>query len=219
MKPIKILLLIVGLPLLGAFLTPSSGARANPYRQINVKPVYQHHEIAAIQNSRRIVSIASVAQINPAYTSAYSPDGYDSASQADILAELRRVNLRLDAADRAAKAAVGAGVIPPGVKPSPMPGADEPARPIGKGGASSGGAVGVAVLNAKCAACHQASKLTTDQRFTLLDAKGNPVPLTDKQKMRVLTRTYSASMPPPMNIHNISSLTDVEFAALVDLYQ
>lgn len=183
-----------------------------------------------VQHRKRIVQIVSVAQINPAYTSAYSPDGYDSATQADILNELRRLGYRLDqVAAIAAKAAAqqvpatvpptAPPVVPPVSVPAPVPAA--PVGPMGvlpKGG-QVGGAVGIAVLTAKCAACHQQGKLAPDQRFVLLDVKGNLAPLTDKQKLRVVTKTYSGQMPPPMNIHGIPALTDSEFAGIVDLIQ
>ncbi len=74
-------------------------------------------------------------------------------------------------------------------------------------------------MNAKCAICHQAGKLAPDQRFTLLDAKGNLATLTDKQKFRVLTKTYSQQMPPPLNLSGVPAITDSEFAAITDLLQ
>ena len=76
---------------------------------------------------------------------------------------------------------------------------------------------GLAVLTTKCAACHQAGKLGPDQRFTLLDAKGNLAQLTDKQKARVLVRTYMKTMPPLTNSQGIASVTDEEYGSLVEV--
>lgn len=194
---------------------------AAPYRVCNVKPAqqtdYKTFQVADHVRHRQIVQIATVAQINPAYTSAYSPDGYDSASQSEILAELRRLSLALAQAN--ARAAAQQPVVLPG-QPAvtvPVPG-QPPAttlRPKGEGS----GSVGLAVLNAKCAICHQAGKLASDQRFVLLDLKGNLAPITDKLKNKVITKTYGGSMPPPNNIHGIPPVTDSEFAAIIDLIQ
>lgn len=181
---------------------------------------------------RNVVRIIDVAQINPAYLSVYSPDGYDTATQAAILTEIKALTARLDQLNLALQksqapppAAPPAGppaVIvtppatpgaPPVVTPIPVTPAPQP-RPSGT---APGGSIGLAVFAAKCAACHQAGKLLPDQKFTLLDAKGALVTLTDAQKLRVIQKTYSAQMPPPNNVHGIPGLTDSEFAAVVEL--
>ncbi len=129
--------------LLGAALAQSPVC-AGPYRTVNATPHYQpgndYHE--PTHRRRVIVDIATVAQINPAYLSAYNPDGYDAATQADILAALRQLNTRLDAQDKAnlaaliskasAPAVLSPPVAPPVATPTPPatpPGATSPARP------------------------------------------------------------------------------------------
>ncbi len=185
------------------------------------KPPTSYYYSAEHKPRQRVVEIRSrVLQINPAYTSAYSPEGFDSTTQADILSELRRLGYRLDQVAALAQAR-GSVVVPaapgqPGavVVPIPPSGSALPVKPAPKVPAAVSG---LSVLNASCAACHQAGKLDPDQRFTLLDAKGALAPLTDKQKLRVLSRAYSEEMPPPNNKFGIPPLTDPEFAALVEL--
>ncbi len=202
---------------------------AGPTYQPTYQPTYNSNE------QRRLVEIVSsrVLQINPAYFSAYSPDGYDSATQADILVALRSLQARLDAQDKAAiaalliKAATGPtgatgppgtsapGTIPPVIPPpppAPATGVPSSARP-----ASGGGAAGLVALNLKCSACHQAGKLAPDQRFALLDARGNLSPMTAAQKLHVLIKVYRREMPPPGNLLGIGEVTDTENASIVDL--
>ncbi len=179
----------------------------------------------------RFVNIASVAQINPAYVSSYSPDTYDSSTQVELVAEVRRLRALLDAqAIAAAVLARGGTTLPPqqqAVVPQPLmpyvppvaqagqPPAVQP--PVPK--ALTGGAPGLAVLMAKCAACHQVGHIAPDQRFTMLDGKGQLSPLNDKQKLRILLKVYSGQMPPPANIQGIAPVTDAEYAMLVDALQ
>ena len=184
------------------YVAPHAGATANgSYTQ----PAVYHRRLQA--------NIVSVAQINPAYVSAYSPDGYDSATQADILNELRRLGFRLDQIAAIGKAATAAQAKVD-VGPGPVV---VPAVPMDKGKDAS--TTGLAVITAKCAVCHQAGKLAADQRFTLIDMKGNIVPLTDKQKVTLIKKTYRQQMPPPINSFNIPPLTDSEYAAIMDLIQ
>ncbi len=179
----------------------------------------------------RFVSIASVAQINPAYVSSYSPDTYDSSTQVELVAEVRRLRALLDAqAIAAAVLARGGTTLPPqqpAVVPQPLmpyvppvaqagqPPAVQP--PVPK--ALTGGAPGLAVLMAKCAACHQAGHIAPDQRFTMLDAKGQLAPLSVKQQLEMVKRVYRGTMPPPNNIQAITPVTDAEYAAIIDLFQ
>lgn len=190
----------------------------------------QHHRRRLVQ-----VELIQVAAISPAYTSAYSPDGYDSATQAGILTELRRLGIANDVqmkilqvlAQRPVYVPVavvpGSPIMPPASEPKvdgkveavKPPSALLPLEPKVPGPPAGG----LAVMNAKCAACHQAGKLAADQRFTLLDMKGELAPLTAAQKLKVLLKTYSAQMPPPNNIHGITPLTDADFAKIVDAVQ
>ncbi len=174
-----------------------------------------YHNPSARVRSRR-VDIVTVQQINPAYTSAYSPEGYDSVTQADILGEIRRLNVRIDQLTALAKAAPvvvipGKEGVPPVVVPPTVV-----VPPVRKP-AEANGAVGLSIMVAKCAACHQAGKLLPDQKFTLIDVKGNLVSLTDKQKLNVLHKTFTGQMPPPNNVHGIPPLTDAEYAAIAEL--
>jgi hypothetical protein len=242
--------LLLAVPvLLFAVALAAAQVCAGPYRQLNATPNYtpSHENYQQPTHRRRVVNrveiISDVLQVNPAYLSAYS-EGYDSATQADIMAALRTITARMDAQDKAilaalvAKSAVTAvltpgptgptgpagppgtsapGTIPP-VVPPPVPSAPGvPPLPgaIPKG--AGGGALGLAVITAKCAACHQAGKLAPDQRFTLLDAKGNLSQLTDRQKLKVMQRTYAGTMPPPQNSVGATPVTDADFAAINDL--
>lgn len=214
---------------LTAGLLAQSPVCAGPYRTINATPHYQPSsgDYQTPTHRRRVNIVTDVLQVNPTYTSAYSPDGYDSATQQDILAALRSLTKRLDDQDKANLAAIVAkavatpaapssppAVLPPATPtpPASSPGALSPARP-----ASGGGAAGLAVMVAKCAQCHQAGKLAPDQRFTLLDAKGSLSQLTDRQKLKTLMKVYREEMPPPKNIYGITPVTDAEYAAIVDL--
>lgn len=169
---------------------------------------------------RTRVDIVRVLQINPAYASAYSPDGYDATTQADILNELRRqagVQAQLYNQLMAQIATISRGQV---LAPAPsVPGVPAPpvVVPVALPPGPPNTAIGLAVLNLKCAACHQAGKLATDQRFTLLDAKGQLVTLTDKQKLAVIRKTRTGQMPPPLNLLGIPTVTDAEFAAIADL--
>jgi mono/diheme cytochrome c family protein len=188
-------------------LASSQYATPTTYSQPSYNREHHHRQVI------RVVNIATVAQINPAYASSYNPDGYDSATQADMLAEIRRLSALVAAQNRAVAVVptpVGPVVVPVTPVTPVTPG------PVGKVPATAG-QTGIQVLNAKCAACHQTGKLAPEQRFTLLDAKGNLATLTDKQKTRVLTKTYSGQMPPPLNSLSLPALTDPEYAALVEL--
>ncbi len=169
---------------------------------------------------------SEVLQINPAYFSQYS-EGYDSTTQSDILNELKKLGLRSDqiAAMLFALNRTSGPVLAPSAPVTPAPPAPgtappaAPAAPTIRPKTEGGGQIGLAVLNAKCAVCHQAGKLAPDQRFTLLDAKGGLATLTALQKLKVITKSYRQEMPPPLNVHGIPSLTDAEFAAIMDLIQ
>ncbi len=188
----------------------------------------------------RFVNISSVAQINPAYVSSYSPDTYDSSTQVELVAEVRRLRALLDAQAIAAAVLARGGTtlppqppavvpqplmpyVPPVAMPQPQPPVQPPPTvlptqpPVPKG--LTGGAAGLNVLMLKCSACHQAGHLTPDQRFTLLDQKGQLSPLNDKQKLGVLMRVYKGMMPPPSNIQGITPVTDAEYAQIADLFQ
>ncbi len=182
---------------------------------------YAGRDTQHVHHRRINVDIVQVAQINPAYSSVYSPEGYDSVTQADILAQLKQLSLRNDQIAAMLFAAARSGVpAAPGTPVAPaVPAVPATAPAAVRPQTQGGGVIGLAVLNAKCAVCHQAGKLAPDQRFTLLDLKGNLVTLTDKQRFRVSQRTYAQSMPPPLNVHGIPPITDAEYAAIMDLLQ
>lgn len=164
--------------------------------------------VQAVKAHRQIVQVVQVAQINPAYTSAYAPDGYDSATQADLLAEVKRLSALVSAQNRLA-------TTPPSLTPTPPVTAPPATVPVPQ--TKGAGLTGLQVFATKCAACHQAGKLAPEQRFTLLDQKGSLSQLTAQQKLRVLTRVYSGTMPPPTNIYAIPAVTDAEYSAIVDI--
>lgn len=180
------------------------------------EPSFQHEHVS---RRRLRVDIVQVAQINPAYSSAYSPDGYDSSTQTEILAELRRLGVRLETQERIAQALrqnpqaqQPAAVMPKAAEQIPAP------IPVGKAG-GGGAAAGLAVMASHCAVCHQAGKTAPDQRFTLLDMKGSLAPLTAAQKLKVVQKAYAGQMPPPLNTQGMQPLTDADFAALMDALQ
>ncbi len=178
----------------------------------------QYRPIQTRQQLTNVVKIARVLQINPGYSSAYTPDGYDGAIQADILAQLRLMGVRLDAVDKSVLAALLLRQPPPApvVLPPPGPVVAPPTPPLTTR-AVPGTTDGPGVLLTKCAACHQAGKLAPDQRFTILDAQGKLVALTDGQKLKMVFRLYYSEMPPIPNIHGITPLTDAEVAAVFGL--
>ncbi len=188
------------------------------------------------QQHRQIVRLVDVVQINPAYTSAYNPEAYDSATQTQLLAELHKIGARLDAnaAERVAREGAQAALLqrlaawqgvpgvpnPPAV-PTPPPAYStlpqpQPAQP-GPLTRPAAPLSGLTVLNLKCAACHQDGKLLPNQKFILLDKAGQLQPLTPTQRLNVLGRTYEKTMPPPVNQYNISPIEDAEYAAILQV--
>lgn len=167
----------------------------------------------------RQVDLISVAQINPAYTSAYSPYVDENASSAAVLAELKALHGRLDLHQRSLEALLTRQGVQPIVIPAqPIVVGSQPQlipTPRVEGSVLSG----LAVLQSKCASCHQEGKMKPEQRFRILTADGKLAPLTDLQQRKILTRTYNQSMPPAVNLYGITPLVDQEYAALVDLLQ
>ena len=178
-----------------------------PCRVIQSVPTHYETPTHDARTHRNIVrvDVVEVAQINPAYTSAYSPDGYDSATQAELLVEIRRMAAELRSlkaqltapAKAAAPAATGEEKIP---------------APKSVGLTGDGPAVGLSVLTAKCAACHSPGG---KGKLAILDMKGNLATLNAAQKFNVLTRVYAGEMPPPINTQGIAAVTDSEYAAIM----
>lgn len=208
----------ISIVLFGGLLVATSAPAAPRSRHVQpgqthvdpyVPPVRAHYS-----GDRRIQTriVSDALQINPGYSSFYAPDGYDGATQQDILAELRRQGFRLDqlATLVQTKPAVPgtAPAAPIIVVPVPVP---------KTAGPPPSAAVGLAVLNDKCAKCHQEGKLATDQRFTLLDAKGTLVSLTDRQKFTVLGKVFSDEMPKQPNSFGIPLLQDQDKLAVLAL--
>ncbi len=176
-----------------------------------------------LERHRQIVRIVDVAQINPAYTSAYSPESYDGTAQAALLERIDRLTavvLALQKTHATAPVVIAPGVLPgtapiviiPPTTPALTPAAPPKAAP-------KPGENGLVVLNTHCAVCHQAGKAKPDQKFIMLDGAGKLAVLSDLQKRRMLTRAYTKSMPPPLNDQNATALDDGEYALLVDLLQ
>ncbi len=207
---------------------------AQPPRTRFPGTTYNHHEQEVTYNSqhvrhRDVVRIVSVAQINPAYLSSYSPDSYDSVTQAQVLQEIQALTARIDQLQLFLKnpgAGLGPNVVAPVVvvlpikpgdppvvvQPTPIaPTKPPPVQPV------PGPVAALQIIQTHCAACHQAGKLLPDQKFTLLDEKGVLVTLTAQQKLRLIQKTRTSQMPPPSNTYGIAPLTDLEFSAVADL--
>ncbi len=222
------------------------GAAAQYYQPRTMPYAYQtSHDSNYYQNNyRRRVQFRNirddVLQINPAYTaeynSAYVPGAYDGTVQADLarqLAELKAQYAALLAAQKAPSSPSPITVVPSTVpgqnpvvivqQPAAAPGAtQQPAQPpvvlppaqLGPNGERPG----IAILNAKCAKCHKAGSLSPGQQFTMLDATGHLTKEAQdpKEVKEILKRTYRKTMPPVDNIFGIPSVTDAEYALLVD---
>ncbi len=213
---------LAAVALLAVLLAVQPGP-AGSYRVIH--PVqYRSHD-----NHRRIVDRVEirndVLQINPAYVSAYDPGGYDGTAQAVLLERIDRLTavvLALQKTHATAPIVIAPSVLPgtapivivPPTTPGTTPVVVQPPKAAPKPGEN-----GLQVLNAHCAACHQAGKAKPDQKFIMLDAAGKLAVLSDLQKRRMLTRAYTKSMPPPLNDQNATALDDAEYALLVDLLQ
>jgi mono/diheme cytochrome c family protein len=77
-----------------------------------------------------------------------------------------------------------------------------------------GGAGALALLTARCGACHAKGSEKDGGNFVLLaDGKINPA-ITPRQYARIGTRTYLKEMPPPGNTKGVPPLTDEEVGQL-----
>lgn len=205
-------LLFLAAPLLLAAL--ACGLCAGP---VYYPPGYVQHGHRDVVVVKEIVQLIEVAQINPAYSSALTVWQFDGRTQAEEVSELRRLAGKVDQlATRVEQlttrpANPPAPSMPPAPVPvpvPPMPHADDPPMPDGPG-------TGLAVLNARCILCHQAGHLSPETRFTLLDAKGNLLELSDAQRLEVIQRIYASEMPPPRNKLGVPKLTAQERLAVL----
>jgi mono/diheme cytochrome c family protein len=180
-----------------------------PCRVIQSVPTHYETPTRDARTHRNIVrvDVVEVAQINPVYTSAYSPDGYDSATQAELLVEIRRLGIEL----RTLKTQLTGPVRPSPAAPLAAPGEEKIAPPKGISRSDDGPAVGLAIVNAKCAVCHSPPG---EGRLTIIDMKGNLATLTDKQKLKLDDKVFTGEMPPPINRFGIKPITDAEYAAI-----
>lgn len=132
-------------------------------------------------------------------------------SQDAVLQALQRLEQRLAGLERRA------GVAPQ--EAPPMRQADEPPPAQGKGPAGSGGGH-AAMFSKSCVVCHEASVAKRDGGgFTLMTGT-TVAPLTDRQKLRIIERVRSGTMPPPdaVKAGKVKAPTDEDFdAALSDL--
>ncbi len=167
----------------------------------------------------RQVDLINVAQINPAYASAYSPYVDENATSVQVLAQLKALHGRLDLHQRSLEALLARqGVAPIVIPAQPIVIGSQP-EAIVTPRVATDHLSGIAVLTAKCAACHQEGRMKPEQRFMILRADGKLAPLTAEQQKKMLTRTYNQSMPPAVNLFGITPLVDQEYAALIDLLQ
>jgi mono/diheme cytochrome c family protein len=199
-----------------------------------VEAQYYQQQYQTHQQTRRIVRVhvVEVAQINPAYTSAYSPDSYDTATQAQLLLQIQALTraLQQQIANQQAPAAPVAPVqspflIVPGSKPGDQPTVlvtpQAPAVVVPPPPATVPTAVaGLLVLNTHCAVCHTLGKLAPNVPFGIVDAKGiiNPA-LTADQKRLILIRSYKRTMPPVGNKVGMLPVTDADYASEVELLE
>jgi len=221
LAPLALLGIVLALPA-QTYYSPNTYYSPRQCRVCPEQSSYTHYQPYHAGHHREIVRLIDVAQINPAYTSSYSPDGYDAATQQAIKAQIGLLSQQIDTLTQRLSKPIPP-TMPPATAPTPapQPGAKAPTpapHEIVPPGVNPS-AIGLAVLNAKCAICHQDGKLPPDQKFTLLDVKGALVPLTDKQRLRVILKTYSGQMPPPNNTKGIPAVTDAEFAAIAALLQ
>jgi hypothetical protein len=211
---------------LGFLLACAGAALAFPFRSVQpvqyVQPYYQQSYVQTYQpvqyHFRRrvnVVEIATVAQINPAYTSSYAPDAYDGAAQTELLAELRRLRAAFDSQAQLARTAVPAVVV----APTPAVGAPVAVAQVPGVPAWPLFTTGLQVLQAKCVACHKEDTKLPNQTFTILTAAGTLAPLTPAQKLKMIGKTFRQEMPPPLNVPGIAAVTDREEALLVDYLQ
>jgi mono/diheme cytochrome c family protein len=111
------------------------------------------------------------------------PPAVTSGGMAEVLAELRRLNGRMDAMERGQSL------------PAPRAATAEPPPPAVPAAPRNGAAL--ALFNAKCAACHKAGNESKGKGFIMLDASGNFVPsLTTAQWERMGAKMTFGKMPP-----------------------
>jgi hypothetical protein len=197
----------------------------------------QYQQYQTHQPTRQIVRVhvIDVGQINPAYTSAYTPDSYDTVTQAQLLLQIQALTraIQQQIANQQAlpppppqAPAQSPFLIVPGAKPGDQPTvlvtpqapvAPHPPQPP----ATIPTAVaGLLVLNTHCAVCHTLGKLAPSVPFGIVNAKGtlNPA-LTADQKRLMLIRSYKRTMPPVKNLVGMLPVTDADYASMVELLE
>jgi mono/diheme cytochrome c family protein len=212
---------VKSLCVLAALLASATLALAFPYTYVVPTPTYVQPTPVRITNHRpfrhrEVVQVITVAQINPAYTSAYSPEAYDPNTQAALLQQIATLQAQvqlLAAAGKAQPAIVPIVVAAPGPLAAPgLPAALAPATPAAP-------INGLALITAKCASCHKADTKLPSQSFVILDAAGKLAALTPQQKLKMLGKVYRQEMPPPVNTFGVTPLSDAEFAAFLEYLQ
>lgn len=143
-----------------------------------------------------------VAAVNPIYSTALTPQYFDSNLQLELTASVN--GLRAEVRQLRSAPAASVPAQPPVTTLPPKPEKED-----------HGPLDGGAVIAARCALCHQAGNQSPDTRFTLLDNKGNLVPLTDKQCLEIIDRIYASEMPPPNNTKGVPQLSPAERTAIV----
>ncbi len=141
---------------------------------------------------------------------------------AEVLAELRRLNGRLDVIEKAVQPeqplpspSIQQGPPQPGLAPVMPPAADlrpqaqapvpQPQQPL---------AAALGVLSAKCAACHQAGHEQDGGGFVMFDQSMRFIALDRGQLDKIKFKSLNHKMPPKNNSKNIQPLTDPENALI-----
>lgn len=197
---------------LTAFLLLTPAAQADCRQRVVVA-----NAAAVVIKERVVVAPAVVAVYQPfavlvpAYGAGYvqptnQPPVVAQANNATdtntaILAELKRLNGRLDALEKRSGA----------IKPMDR---EQPNEPQARSNVAVG--AGLTALRSKCAACHSRGKEADGGNLVLLDGD-NLVSLTDRQEAKILKRLAKNEMPPPNNKQGIAALNDEEYAAIIAL--
>ncbi len=136
---------------------------------------------------------AVAAGVAPQQPLGVQPRAEASPPQNDIqalLAEMRKMNSRLDALERR-------GGAPPMPPPGDVPEAEADA--------------GLGVLRTHCAPCHTKGREAKGTSFAMFDG-GALAAISAPQAVKVLGKMQFNEMPPPNNAEKIPPLTDQEYA-------
>lgn len=180
------------------------------FNRVVVRERVVSHAAVVVETPLIVTQFAALPVFVPSYGAAYVGGGVPQQAvpqqggaqpQSDmqaLLTELRKINGRLDALE---------GRKPAPAQPMDRAPNDAAARPNN---------AAVALLTAKCAACHTAQTAPTlGNNFAWLDQAG-PRRLTDREVRLIARRVKKGDMPPANNRQNIPPLSQEEANALLD---